>query len=115
MILSRVGAGVMRHVIVNRNISENRAVKTPIIFVKICSTVCNYPTKRCKHIYLRIEPDECLERTHSCGYYGSDVGIMGHPHHFRPTAQFQLNGSTVSQILDLARYAKLLISLFPCC
>ena len=89
----------MRHVTVNGNISENRAVKT-IIYVKICSTVCNYPTKRC---------------THSCGYYGSDIGIMGHPHHFRLTAQFQLNGSTVSQILDLARYAKLLISLFPCC
>ena len=106
----------MSHVTVNRNISENRAVKTSIIFVKIiCSTVCNYPTKRCKLTYLHIEPDECLKRTHSCGYYGSDVGIMGHPNHFRPTAQFQSNGSTVSQILDLARYAKLLISLIPCC
>ena len=61
-------------------------------------------------IYTYIEPDECLKRTHCCGYYGSDVGIMGHSHHFRPTAQFQLNGSTVSQILDLARYAKLLIN-----
>ena len=101
----------MSHVTVNRNVSENRAVKTSIIYVQICSTVCNYPTKGCKHIYLH---DECLKRTHSCGYYGSDVGITGHPHHFRPTAQFQLNGSTVSQI-DLARYAKLLISLFPCC
>ena len=105
----------MRHVTVNRNISENRAVKTSIIFVKICSTACKYHTKRCKHIYLHIELDECLKRPHFCGYYGSDVGIMGHPHHFRPTAQFQLNGSAVSQILDLARYAKLLISLFPCC
>ena len=76
----RVGAGVMSHVTVNRNISENRAVKTPIIFVKICSTVCNYPTKRCKHIYLHIEPDERLKQTCSCGYYGTDVGIMGHPH-----------------------------------
>ena len=110
--MSRVGAGVMSHVTVNRNISKNRAV----IFVKIIMLNCvQLPTKSCMHIYLHIEPNECLNRTHSCDYYGSDVGIMGHPHHFRPTAQFQLNGSTVSQILDLARYVKLLISLFPCC
>ena len=31
------------------------------------------------------------------------VYIMGHPHHFRQTPQFQLNGITVPQILDLAK------------
>ena len=88
----------MSHVTVNRKLYQKieLLINTSIIFVKICSTVCNYPTKRCKHI-LHLEPDECSKRTHSCGYYGSDVGIMGHPHHFRQTAQFQLNGSTVSQ------------------
>ena len=90
----------MSHAPVNRNISENKAIKTPNCLVKICSTVCNYPTKRCSifYTYIYIEPEELLKRTHSCGYYRTDVGIMGHPHHSRQTAQFQLNESTVSQM-----------------
>ena len=82
----------MRHVTVTRISQKIELVNTNNFGEDMLNCMCATTLPKdaiTNYIYLHIEPDERLKQTHSCGYYRTDVGIMGHPHrphHFRQTA-----------------------------
>ena len=52
----RVGTGVRRHVNVNRNITENKPIRTPTFLVKICSTIIGLPRDI---VFINIDGSQC--------------------------------------------------------